>query len=79
MHNTFKTGAKQNDWTMKKILKPVYQIFHGSPVRREDYFTFTGSNQFPSLFCGTKLRGFLWSIFLFTLPKFCALENKLMK
>ena len=75
IHNTFKTGAGQTDWKMKKILKAAYQIFNDSPGKRDDYFTITGSNQFPSSFCVT--RFFPWSIYLFTLPKFCVLENEM--
>ena len=44
LYNAFKTGAEQTDWKMKMIVKTADQIFHGSPVRREDYFTITGSN-----------------------------------
>lgn len=44
LYNAFKTGAEQTDWKMKMIVKTADQIFHGSSVRREDYFTITGSN-----------------------------------
>ena len=41
IHNAFRTVAVQTDWKMKKILKAVYQIFHDSLARGEDYFTVT--------------------------------------
>ena len=61
MHNTFKTGAEQTDWTMKKILKPVYQIFHDSPVRREDYFHWFQSISFIILW--NKVEEFFYDLF----------------
>ena len=71
LYNAFKTGAEQIDWKMKMIVKTVDQIFHGCPVRREDYFTITGSNQFPSSFCGTRLVIFFHDLFIYSTKILC--------
>ena len=54
IHLAFKTGGNSTDWGVKKILKAVYQILHDSSARRVDYIEFTGSEQFPLPFCGTR-------------------------
>ena len=78
IHNAFKTVAVQTDWKMKKILKAVYQIFHESVARGEDYFTVTVPISFIHYFV-QQGWGFFSMIYLFTLPKIGRLENRLMK
>ena len=55
MHGTFQTGAVKSTWTIHKILKAVWQIFHDIQVRRDDYISITGSTSFPHHFCATRL------------------------
>ena len=66
IHNALKTVAVQTDWKMKKIVKAVYQIFHDSLARGEDYFTVTGSNQFRSSFCATRLGISVHDLFIYS-------------
>ena len=54
IHNAFKTRGESTGWGMKKILKRVYQIFHDSPAKREDFLTVTNTTQFTQSFCATR-------------------------
>ena len=54
VNNSFQTGAKKADWDIKKTLKGVWQIFHDSAARREDYEKETGSTVYPKAFCSTR-------------------------
>ena len=51
MHGAFQTGADKSTWNIHKILEAVWQIFHDSPARRDDYISVTGSTSFPHHFC----------------------------
>ena len=31
VHNSLKHGENVNGWKLKKLLSPLYKIFHGSP------------------------------------------------
>ena len=50
----FQSGAESTVWRTKQTLKRVYQLFHDSPVRREDYENVTGSTTYPLAFCSTR-------------------------
>ena len=65
MRNTFKTGAKQTDWKVKKILKAACQIFHDSLARREDYYHWFQSVSFIIL-CN-KVGEFFHDLFVYLL------------
>ena len=54
VNNSFQTGANEADWNLKKTLKGIWQIFHDSSARRDDYETVTGSVVFPKAFCSTR-------------------------
>ena len=54
MHGAFEIGAVKSAWNIYKILKAVRQIFHDSPVRRDDYISVTGSTSFSHHFCATR-------------------------
>ena len=38
VNNSFQTGANEADWNLKKTLKGIWQIFHDSSARHDDYF-----------------------------------------
>ncbi|XP_066934412.1 uncharacterized protein [Clytia hemisphaerica] len=54
VNNSFQVGAKNAEWDLKKTLKGIWQIFHDSPARREDYEKETGSTVYPKTFCSTR-------------------------
>ena len=55
INGTFQSGSENIGWRIKKILKGVYQLFHDSPARREDYENVTGSTTYALAFCSTRL------------------------
>ena len=54
IHGAFETGAVKSAWNIHKTLKAVKQIFHDSPVRRDDYISVTGSTSSYHHFCATR-------------------------
>ena len=50
----FKTGAEKTEWKVHKTMKGSWQIFHDTPVRREDYINITSSTEFPMFFSATR-------------------------
>ena len=54
INGAFQTGAEHCGWTIKKTLKGIWQLFHDSPARRDDYETLTGSVTYPMSFCATR-------------------------
>ena len=54
VNGTFQRGAGNIGWRIKQTLKGVYQLFHDSPARREDYENVTGSTTYPLAFCSTR-------------------------
>lgn len=42
------------DWKIENILRSLWQVFHESPARREDFVRETGSSIFPLSFCATR-------------------------
>lgn len=51
---SLQTAFKETDWSIDKILKAMWQLFHDSPARRETYIRVTGCNIFPKQFCQTR-------------------------
>ena len=54
VNGAFQRGAEQSGWNLKKTLKSVWQLFHDSPARRDDYETLSDSTTFPMAFCATR-------------------------
>ena len=54
VHGAFKTGFESVDWAVKNTLKGFYNLFHDSPVRRDDYVSVSSSDIFPLSFCATR-------------------------
>ena len=54
IHGAFKTGLEATGWALKSILKGAHTVLHDTPARHANYFTFTGSDQYPLFFCETR-------------------------
>ena len=54
VHGSFKNGETSTQWGLKKVLKAAYYILHGSPARRDDYNSISGSTVYPLNFCATR-------------------------
>ena len=51
VHKRFEKGAKESGWNFGNILRSLWQIFHDTPARREDFIQIIGSDLFPVWFC----------------------------
>ena len=54
IHGAFRLGAEKSGWKVKKTLRGLWQIFHDSPARRDDYEALSGSTTYPLAFCSTR-------------------------
>ena len=50
-HGSFQKGAKESGWNLGSTLRPLWQIFHDTPTRREGFIQITGCHLFPFQFC----------------------------
>ena len=53
IHGAFKSVFQSVEWSIGKLMKASYNLFHDSPARRADYVTVTECENFPSCFCAT--------------------------
>ena len=51
VHFSFEKRAKESGWNLGNTLHSLWQIFHDTPARREDFIQITGSDLFPFQFC----------------------------
>ena len=51
IHRRFEKGAKESGWNLGNTLCSLWQIFHDTHARREDFIQITGSDMFPFRFC----------------------------
>ena len=51
VHGSFQNGAKESGWNLANILRALWQLFHDTPARREDFNHITGTNVYPLQFC----------------------------
>ena len=51
VHGRFENGAKEYGWNLGNTLHSLLQIFHDTPVRREDFIQITGSDLYPFWLC----------------------------
>lgn len=51
VHGCLQHGASKTDWDVGQILRSMWQIFHDTPARREDFTRVTGSTIFQHKFC----------------------------
>ena len=54
LHGTFKTVFQATDWSLDKILKTMWKLFHDSPTRSKTYIRLLQSELFPRKFCPTR-------------------------
>ena len=54
IHVAFKTVLEAPFWALKSVLERAHTVLHDTPAHRADYFTLTGSDQYPLLFCETR-------------------------
>ena len=54
LHGAFKTAFQATDWSLDKILKAMWNLFHDSPARRETYLRVSQSELSPKMFCLTR-------------------------
>ena len=65
VHGAFHTGAEAIDWSIKKILRGAYIVFHDSPARREDYQEITGSDTFLSTSAQPSIYIYIYLLYVF--------------
>ena len=51
LHESFEKGAKESGWDLGNTLGSLWQIFHDTPARKEDFIQITGSDLLPFQFC----------------------------
>ena len=51
VYGRFEKGAKESGWNLGNTLHSLWQIFHDTPGRREDFIQITGGDLFPFRFC----------------------------
>ena len=54
LHGAFKTAFQATDWSLDKILKTMWNLFHDSPTRRDTNIRVSQSELFPKKFCPTR-------------------------
>lgn len=47
----FMVAFKKERWKLENLLRSLWQLFHDSPARREDFVTITENRLFPLRFC----------------------------
>ena len=51
VHGGLQKGANESGWKLGHLMRSLWQLFHDTPVRREDFVKLTGSTVFPLKFC----------------------------
>ena len=54
VHGAFQTGIKASDWSLEKVMKAMWRLFHDSPARRDVYIRLNSSELFPLRFYPTR-------------------------
>ena len=47
----FQSGIKATSWDLDKIIKPMWQLFHDSPARKDTYISVNLCETFPKRIC----------------------------
>ena len=50
VNERFEKRAKESEWNLGNILRSLWQIFHVTPAKREDFIQITGSDLYPFQF-----------------------------
>ena len=59
LHNAFGAGHAASGWRLGDWMRALHQLYKDSPARRQDFETYTGATEFPSLFCSHRYLFFL--------------------
>ena len=51
IHGGLQKGVNESGWKLDHLMRSLWQLFHDTPVRREDFVKPTGSTVFPLTFC----------------------------
>lgn len=51
VHGSFQTRERETGWKIGDALRALWQVFHDSPARREDFSELTKTARFPLKFC----------------------------
>ena len=47
VHGGLQKGVNESGWKLGHLIRSLWQLFHGTPARREDFVKLTGSTVFP--------------------------------
>ena len=51
VYGSFEKGGKESGWTLGNTLRSLWQIFHDTHAKMEDFIQITDSDLFPFQFC----------------------------
>ena len=51
VHGGLQKGVNESGWKLGHLMRSLWQLFHDTPARREDFVKLTGSTVFPLKFC----------------------------
>lgn len=51
VHRSLQKGANVTGWKIGNLLRSLWQLFHDTPAKREDFTTIRGSKLYPLQFC----------------------------
>ncbi|XP_060753828.1 uncharacterized protein LOC132864430 isoform X1 [Neoarius graeffei] len=51
VHGSFQQGEKESGWKIGDKLRALWQLFHDTPARRDDFIEITKTSTFPLKFC----------------------------
>ena len=54
VHRASQTGVESTKWSLDKVLKSMFNLFHDLPARREVYILESCSEEFAKRFCATR-------------------------
>ena len=47
VHGGLQKGVDESGWKLGHLMRSLWQLFHDTPARREDFVKLTGSTVFP--------------------------------
>ena len=51
VHGGLQNGTNESGWKLGHLMRSLWQLFHNTPARRDDFVKLTGSTVFPLKFC----------------------------
>ena len=55
VHGGLQKGVNESGWKLGHLMRSLWQLFHDTPARCEDFVKLTGSTVFPLKFCPHRL------------------------